>query len=229
MSQGMSTDTLRRVAIACFIVALGVLLIGGLFANRHAPPYPGKVAGPGEEPLFTKEDILAGQDVYQRYGLMDHGSVWGHGSQRGMEFSAVTVHLIGETVREEHALAEYGRSYDGLTEEQKEIVGVRARREIKTNRYDEASDTLLLTANQAKALQRVESFWERTFGEGEERYGFLPDTVPTAEERRRIARFFYWTAWVASTNRPDGDHSYTNNWPPDRTVGNVATTETYIW
>jgi nitric oxide reductase subunit B len=225
----MSTDTLRRVAIASFIVAMGVLLIGGLFANRHAPPYPGKVTGPGGASLFTKEDILAGQDVYQRYGLMDHGSVWGHGSQRGMEFSAVTVHLIGETVREEHAAQEYGRPYEGLTEEQMEIVGVRARREIKTNRYDQASDTLLLTAAQARAVERVEGFWERTFGEGEQRYGFLPGTVPTAEERRQIARFFYWTAWVASTNRPDGDHTYTNNWPPDRSIGNVATTETYIW
>jgi hypothetical protein len=61
--------------------------MGGLFANRDAPPYPKRVLAPDESVLFTKEDILAGRDVFQRYGLMDHGSVWGHGSQRGMEFS----------------------------------------------------------------------------------------------------------------------------------------------
>ncbi len=53
--------------------------------------------------------------------------------------------------------------------------------------------------------------------------------MPTAEQRRQVARFFFWTAWVASANRPGKDHSYTNNWPPDGTIGNVATTETYIW
>ncbi|MHB9080181.1 MAG: hypothetical protein ACYC3X_22125 [Pirellulaceae bacterium] len=86
----MTIERLKWAAIVSFIVSLGGLLIGGMFANREAPPYPGKVMGPDGATLFTKSDILAGQDVYQRYGLMDHGSVWGHGSQRGMEFSAVT-------------------------------------------------------------------------------------------------------------------------------------------
>ena len=87
----MSTKTLKTAAIVCFIVAMGGLLLGGLFANREAPPYPGRVTAPNGSVLFTKADILAGQDVYQRYGLMDHGSVWGHGSQRGMEFSAIDI------------------------------------------------------------------------------------------------------------------------------------------
>ena len=107
----MSTKTLKTAAIVCFIVAMGGLLLGGLFANREAPPYPGRVAGPDGATLFTKADILAGQDVYQRYGLMDHGSVWGHGSQRGMEFSAVTLHRIGEKVREDISNTVYGRPY----------------------------------------------------------------------------------------------------------------------
>jgi nitric oxide reductase subunit B len=225
----MSTDMLRRLAIASFIVAVAVLLIGGIFANRQAPPYPGTVASPGGGMLFTRADIIAGQDVYQRYGLMDHGSVWGHGSQRGMEFSAVTIHLIAETMRDQTASREYADTYDSLDAEQQALVDVRVQREIKENRYDEASDTLQLTAAQALAVGHIEGFWEKTFGEGETRYGFLPDTVPTAEERRQIARFFFWTAWVASTERPGADHTYTNNWPPDRSIGNVATTETYIW
>jgi nitric oxide reductase subunit B len=225
----MSTDMLRRVAIGSFIIAMAVLLIGGIFANRQAPPYPGSVTAPGGELLFTKADIVAGQDVYQRYGLMDHGSVWGHGSQRGMEFSAVTIHLIAETMRAQTALGEYATTYGSLDAEQQALVDVRVQREIKENRFDEASDSLQLTASQAQAVGHIEGFWERTFGEGEPRYGFLPETVPSADERRQIARFFFWTAWVASTDRPGSEHTYTNNWPPDRSIGNVATSETYIW
>jgi len=53
--------------------------------------------------------------------------------------------------------------------------------------------------------------------------------VKTAEQRLELGRFFYWTAWVASTLRPGEDYSYTNNWPPDHRVGNTASTETYFY
>lgn len=225
----MTIERLKWAAIISFVVALGGLLIGGVFATREAPPYPGTVAGPDGAALFTKQDILAGQDVYQRYGLMDHGSVWGHGSQRGMEFSAVTLHLIGETVRARFAVDGLGRPYDQLSGEDRELVDLRTRREMKGNRYDEATDTLTLSPAQAAALGDIARFWETTFREGDQRYGFLPNTVPTAEERQQIGRFFFWTAWVASANRPGEDHSYTNNWPADRSIGNVATVDTYIW
>jgi hypothetical protein len=42
----MSTETLKKAAIICFIIALGGLLLGGLFANREAPPYPDRVLAP---------------------------------------------------------------------------------------------------------------------------------------------------------------------------------------
>jgi len=225
----MSTETLKRAAIVCFIVAMGGLLLGGLFANREAPPYPGRVVGPDGAVLFTRADIVAGQDVFQRYGLMDHGSVWGHGSQRGMEFSAVTLHRIGARVREDISREAYGRDYASLTREERDLVDVRTQRLVKTNAYDPASDTLRLDANQAAALAEIGELWERTFRDGDNDYGFLANTVPTPEERRQIGRFFFWTAWVAAAARPGKDYSYTNNWPPDRMVGNVATTETYIW
>jgi nitric oxide reductase subunit B len=225
----MSVEVLKRAAIVSFIVALVGLLVGGVLANRQAPPYPGEVVGPDGEVLFTKPDIMAGQQVFQRYGLMDHGSVWGHGSQRGMEFSAVTLHRIAETVRASEAQDRYALDYDELNPDQRDVVDLRTRREIKTNRYDASTDTLTLTSAQVRALEDVQEYWETTFREGEDRHGFLPNTVPTGTERQQLARFFYWTAWVASANRPGKDHSYTNNWPPDRSVGNVATTETYIW
>jgi len=225
----MSIERLKWAAIICFFVALGGLLIGGVFAKREAPPYPGTVTGPDGAVLFTKADILAGQDVYQRYGLMDHGSVWGHGSQRGMEFSAVTLHRMGETVRDRLARDGYARPFAELEGEARDLVELRTRRELKSNSYDQARDALRLSTAQVAALGQTEQLWEAIFRDGDHRYGFLPGTVPTAEERLQIARFFFWTAWVASANRPGENHSYTNNWPPDRSVGNEATTETYIW
>ncbi|MEJ2247518.1 MAG: cbb3-type cytochrome c oxidase subunit I [Acidobacteriota bacterium] len=225
----MSTETLKKAAIVCFIFAMGGLLLGGLVANREAPPYPERVLAPDGTQLFTRADILAGQDVYQRYGLMDHGSVWGHGSQRGMEFSAVTLHRMGVKVRQQLSFAEYGRDYEELTTEEKDLIDIRTRRNMKANRYDPAEDALQLDDTQAAALQDNLEFWEHTFRDGNTDYGFLPGQIPTQEERKQLGRFFFWTAWVASTARPGADYSYTNNWPHEPEVGNVATTETYIW
>ena len=92
----MSIKKLKWAAIISFIVSFILLLGGGYLAKDRLPPYPGKVADPEGKVLFLKSDIIDGQDVYQRYGLMDHGSVWGHGSQRGMEFSAKTLRHLGD-------------------------------------------------------------------------------------------------------------------------------------
>ena len=225
----MSLNKLKWAAIASFIIAFVGLLGGGYLAKDRIPPYPGTIVDPEGRVLFQKSDILAGQDVYQRYGLMDHGSVWGHGSQRGMEFSATTLHLFGEGVRGFLANQDYGKPYAQLDDLQKGIIDLKTVRELKTNRYDGAKDMLVLTAAQVSALEPIVRLWEKTFKEGEKRYGFLPNTVHTPEERLEIARFFFWTAWVASTNRPGEDSTYTNNWPADRSVGNVPGVGVYLW
>lgn len=82
----MGTAGLRNAAIFTFIVSMAILLAGGYFAQDKVPPIPEKVTSAGQE-VTSGAAILRGQDVYQRYGLMDHGSVWGHGSLRGMDFS----------------------------------------------------------------------------------------------------------------------------------------------
>ncbi len=225
----MSVEKLKWAAILCFVVTLVILVAGGLATQDDLAPYPATVVGPDGETLFTKDDILAGQDVFQSHGLMDHGSVWGHGSQRGMEFSATTLHLISETLRKEIARKDYGKAFEKLDKLEQELVSVKVVNEIRQNRYDAASDTLKLTKAETEALKNVREFWDKTFKDGEKRYGFLPDTISDAQDRQNIAHFFFWTAWVASTERPGEDYTYTNNWPADRSVGNVPTKATYLW
>jgi nitric oxide reductase subunit B len=225
----MSLGTLKWAAIICFVVAMAVLLGGGVQMNKSLPPYPGKVVGPDGTLLFQKADIIEGQNVYQRYGLMDHGAVWGHGSQRGPEFSAASLKLMADAVGEHYAQSEYGKAYGALSAMEQELVDVRIKSEIKTNRYDTGTDTLTLTPSQVAALSQLGAYWDKLFKEGDTAYGFLPDTVGDALQRTQVSRFFFWTAWVASTLRPGKDYTYTNNWPPDRRVGNVASTAAYFW
>lgn len=225
----MSLSTLKWAAIISFVVAMVVLLGGGLKMTDSLPPYPGRTVGPDGSLLFEKADIFEGQNVYQRYGLMDHGAVWGHGSQRGAEFSAATLHVIAVAVGDFLSEREYGKPYDALGQMDREIIDVRTKIELKTNRYDTASDTLTLTPAQHQAFEKVHQHWENTFLAGDQTYGFLPNTIGDKDQRLQVSRFFFWTAWVASTLRPGEDYTYTNNWPADRRVGNVASTQAYIW
>ena len=225
----MSLSTLKWAAIICFVVAMAVLLGGGVAMKKELPPYPGKVVDTSGNVLFGKVDIIAGQNVFQRYGLMDHGAVWGHGSQRGPEFSAASLRIVAVAIGDTFALEDYGKPYKELDGLEKGIIDVKTTHEIKPNRYDSANDTLTLTDAQVKGLERVKQHWQKTFKDGEQRYGFLPNTIVEEQQRLQISRFFFWTAWVASTLRPGSDYTYTNNWPPDKMVGNVASTITYFY
>ena len=221
---------LRNGTIVAFIVAMAVLLIGGRFAKSKVPPIPARVEANGAA-LTDCAAILRGQDTYQRYGLMDHGSVWGHGTLRGMDFSADTLHSVGRILRDYYAAG--GRpqrgAYDKLSPDEQGPIDVRVIAEMRLNRYNPQSGVLTLTAGQAFALEELRAYWDRQFGEGNPRYGFLKNTVKTEQERKDIADFFFWTAWAAGTNRPGKTYSYTNNWPADRSVGNVASTEALVW
>jgi len=225
----MSLNSLKWAAILCFVVAMVVLLGGGVVMKKDLPPYPGKVVDPDGNLLFEKENIIAGQNVYQRYGLMDQGAVWGHGSQRGPEYSAASLKLIADVIGDHYASQDYGKPYEALDELQKGLVDVKIAYEIKTNRYDSATDTLTLTTSQVKGLDRVKEYWTTIFTEGFQRFGFLPNIIKEETQRLEISRFFFWAAWVASTLRPGEDYSYTNNWPPDARVGNVPSTDAFFY
>ena len=131
----MSIQRLKWAAILSFFGCIAILIAGGLLTRGQLAPYPGRVTGPDGRILFEKKDILEGQNVFQRFGLMDHGSVWGHGSQRGPEFSAASLHMIGDVVRNAVSYREEGKPYAHLEPIQREIVDIKAAREIRTNRY----------------------------------------------------------------------------------------------
>jgi nitric oxide reductase subunit B len=219
---------LKVGALVSFVLSLSVLLIGGLFNRNKVPPYPQRVVA-GDRLVTDNGAILRGQQVYQRYGLMDHGSVWGHGSLRGMDFSAQTLHQMGQSIRYYLSRTRFGRLYDELGREERAVVDALVLDDIKQNTYDPSTGELRISAAKRQAFRDVVTFWETVFGDGDLTHGFLPNTVPTPEERRDIAAFFFWTAWAAGTNRPDRNYTYTNNWPPDRSVGNTAPDQAIVW
>ena len=82
----------RRSVIFVFVCGMAVLIFMSIQAYRFAPPIPGKVVDTAGKIIFSGTDIEAGQQVFLKYALMQNGSIWGHGSYLGPDFSAQYLH-----------------------------------------------------------------------------------------------------------------------------------------
>jgi nitric oxide reductase subunit B len=205
---------------AIIIVFLFGFLILGLLAYRtytDAPPIPSRVLDQTGQTLFTGADITAGQEVFLRNGLMEYGSVFGHGAYLGPDFTADYLHRA--------ALAVMG-SYGGASSE---AAKQQTLADFKTNRYDSATGNLQYTAAQVAAFQELNAHYAEFLGSPTTQYGLRPSAITDAAQIRQLTAFFSWSAWAASTLRPNLEYSYTNNWPPEPLVANSATGDTVVW
>ena len=94
-------DTKRELLIskgwiqAVALVGLCGFLLLGILAYRtytDEPPIPSKVIGANGQLLFAGEDVSAGQEVFLKNGLMEYGSIFGHGAYLGPDFTADYLH-----------------------------------------------------------------------------------------------------------------------------------------
>ena len=119
------------VILPCFAVL--IWLAGRAYDG--APPIPGKVATAQGEILFTQSDILAGQQVFLRYGLMENGSIWGHGAYLGPDFSAEYLHTLAVDTGDHLAQLIYGRPLSQLSPVEAAAVTAEIVTLLKENRY----------------------------------------------------------------------------------------------
>ena len=76
-----------------FIVSIAGVTMIGVHTYTEAPPIPSFVSSRNEA-VFTKEDVLDGQSVFQKYALMEYGSMFGDGANRGPDYTAEALHYV---------------------------------------------------------------------------------------------------------------------------------------
>ena len=205
---------------AVALVMIAGFFVMGLLAYRtytDEPPIPAHVVDPSGRTLFTASDVTDGQEVFLRNGLMEFGSIFGHGAYLGPDFTADYLHRAALASIDEYGGASSDRA------RQQTIA------EFKANRYDSSTGTLRYTAAQAHAFEKLREYYANFFGTPSTINGLRPSAITDPEEIRKLTAFFSWSAWTASTLRPGLDHSYTNNWPPEPLVDNHATAEAMVW
>jgi nitric oxide reductase subunit B len=207
------------VQVTALVLLFGMAILGflGFRAYTADPPIADQVLTPSGDVLYTGADVTAGQKLFLRHGLMEYGSIFGHGAYLGPDFTADYLHRAGDI-----ATREYGG--DSSSTARDRVVS-----DFKTNRYDAKTDTLTFTAAQATAFTELVGHYGRYFGPDSASQGLLPEAITDPAEVKQLTAFFAWSAWSASTLRPDKDYSYTNNWPPEELVNNTVTADVVVW
>ena len=93
----MSKGWIQAVAL---VVLFGFLVMGLLAYRTYQaePPIPVRVVDDRGGVVFTGDDVRAGQHVLLRNGLMQYGSIFGHGAYLGPDWTADYLHRAAEAV-----------------------------------------------------------------------------------------------------------------------------------
>ena len=138
----ISRGWIQAVAI---VMIFGFTVMGMLAYQTYTgePPIPAHVTDTAGHVLFTRADILAGQGVFLRNGLMEYGSIFGHGAYLGPDFTADYLHRAALSATE---------FYGGESSDRAKLQTIV---DFKTNRYDPAVDTLTYTSAQIPAFEQL--------------------------------------------------------------------------
>src|ERR1700693_37929 len=137
------------IVVLCGFLILGIL---AYLTYTDEPPIPSQVVDPSGQVLFTGSDVIAGQEVFLRNGLMEYGSIFGHGAYLGPDFTADYLHRAALI-----AIDHYGGSSSEAAKQQTIT-------DFKTNRYDGSTGALQYSGAQAEAFEKLDAYYAGFFG-----------------------------------------------------------------
>lgn len=208
-----------QFSLVTFVIGFAVLgFLARLIYSEH-PPIPSRVIARDGRVLFTGRDVMAGQNLFQKYGLMQFGTIFGHGAYLGPDFPAQYLHGAASAATEL-----YMRQGEALP-----LAQARVRDEFKRNAYDAKTGVLTYGDGQTYAFSGMESFYRDYFHTPENQGQLRGPAISQNASIHQLTAYFSWAAWVASAARPGTEYSYTNNWPAEPLVGNAPTSQAFIW
>ncbi|MCF8366088.1 MAG: nitric-oxide reductase large subunit [Bacteroidales bacterium] len=231
----MKTKTLWIGFAAVMIISFGVLGYYGFEIYREAPPIPEKVIDPDGKILFTSADIKDGQNVWQSTGGHELGTIWGHGAYLAPDWTADWLHREAMFILNEWSETNFAISYENLDDERQAMLQKRLQNELRTNTWDASSKTLKISQIRAEAFEANSKHYAGLFMNDpskaslRESYAIPANSIKTEERMFQMNTFFFWATWSTVTQRPGQDITYTNNWPPEKLVGNTPTGALLLW
>lgn len=221
--------------ILVMVISFGILGYFGREIYRQAPPIPEKVITPDGSVLFTSVDIKDGQNVWQSMGGQEVGTIWGHGAYKAPDWTADWLHKEALFILDTWSLAEFSQSYDDLEDEKQALLQKRLQNELRKSTYDVASKSLVISKVRAEAIKSNSAHYSGLFmsdpelADLREAYAIPANSIKDKARMDKMNAFFFWASWATVTERPGKDITYTNNWPPEKLVGNEPTGSLLLW
>jgi nitric oxide reductase subunit B len=223
---------MKRLWLGFVVVVLAsfaVLGWAGVRVYQEAPPVPDRVVTDSGREVIGRGEIAGGQDVWRSLGGMEMGSIWGHGSYVAPDWTADYLHREAVEVLDRWARARYGAEYASLKSPEQAALRDELQSAFRVNRYDPATRTLTIADARGDAFEANQTYYADVFGKGRPEFAIPAHTLTDPARARRMAAFFFWSSWAASTNRPGDSVTYTSNWPHEPLVGNRPTGEAVVW
>jgi nitric oxide reductase subunit B len=231
----MGTTRLWKWLGIIFVMSFAVLGWLGREIYLAAPPIANFQVNDGPV-LYTADQVENGQRAWRAAGGQQLGSVWGHGAYVAPDWSADWLHREAVALRDVLAKKQFNGPYADLDTAGRAAVDALLKKEMRTNTFDSATNTVRLSPERAQAIALVQKHFVDLFGSEQrlaklrEQYAMPESALPRVEDRHALAAFFFWSSWSASTNRPNEQGlSYTSNWPHEPMVDNKLTTGSSVW
>ncbi len=224
--------SLKRLWIALAIVLIASFaVLGGVGYKgiKSAPPIPTKLVTTDGQVLFSGSTVMDGQNVWQSLGGQEIGTVFGHGAYVAPDWTGDYLHRECEIILDRWAREKGATGYAALSVEQQAALRARLQQMMRRNTYDAATGTVTIEPVQAAAYRQLATYYADVFQNGRSAYSIPRGALTDPVKQQQMAAFFWWTAWVASTDRPGQSITYTQNWPHEELVGNRPTGDAVIW
>ncbi|MBY0348544.1 MAG: cbb3-type cytochrome c oxidase subunit I [Hydrotalea flava] len=212
--------------LVIFVISIAGVTMIGLHTYTEAPPIPNYVSAKNET-VFSKEDVLKGQALFQKYALMEYGSMFGDGANRGPDYTAEALHYVSQYMNDYYLSRLKAGANSNLL---KKGVAEQVKAEIKSNHYSKDNNSVTLSDAQVFAIRELIKYYHQKFTNPSSSGAFKPDGYISDEnEIRSLTAFFFWGSWVCGVERPGEHYSYTHNWPYDPTAGNTPSATIILW
>ncbi len=209
-----------------FTISIAGVTMIGIHTYTEAPPIPDYVSKNGGV-VFSKDDVLKGQAVFQKYALMEYGTMFGDGALRGPDYTAEALHQVSQNMNSYYTAKLINQPNGDLL---KKGIGEQVKAEIKTNNYDKDKNTVVLSDGQVYGAGELINYYTSIFTDTSTPGAFKPGKYITDKnEIRELAAFFFWGSWVCGVERPGENYSYTHNWPYDPVAGNTPSPAIMLW
>jgi nitric oxide reductase subunit B len=218
------------IALAIVLIAsFGVLGGVGYKGMKSAPPIPQKLITTDGQVLFVGSAVMDGQNVWQSLGGQEIGSIWGHGAYVAPDWTADYLHRECEIILNQWAKEQGASNYAALSVESQAALRARLEQMVRRNTYDAETGTITVEPVQAAAYKQLADYYAGVFQNGRGDYAIPQGALTDPAKQQRMAAFFWWTAWAASTDRPGQSVTYTQNWPHEELIGNRPTGNAIMW